>query len=82
MYNPFVFSPFINILFVVITIWTIIWKAYAVWLAVKHSHKKWFLALIILNTVGLLEIFYVFKIAKKSWTQVKQDFRHAWRSIK
>ena len=82
MYNPFAFSPLINILLVLIIIWTIVWKVYAVWTAVKHNHKKWFVALIILNTFAILEIFYIFKIAKKSWSEVKGDFRHGWESFK
>jgi hypothetical protein len=65
----------------ILALWTIPWKIYAVWLAVKANHKKWFVALLILNTIGILEIFYIFKIAKKSWTEVKQDFRKAWSSI-
>ena len=71
-----------NILIVIITIWTIPWKVYSVWTAVKNNHKKWFVALVLLNTAGILEIFYIFKIAKKSWADVKKDFRRAWESIK
>lgn len=71
-----------NILILVLVLWTIPWKLYAAWTACKHNHKKWFVALIILNTVGILEIFYLFRIAKKSWEDVKGDFRKAWGSIK
>ena len=72
----------VNLLIVILTLWTIPWKIYALWTAVKHNHRKWFVALIILNTVGILEIFYIFKIAKKSWNQVKEDFRNAFKSVK
>jgi len=77
MYNPF-FNTFV----IILALWTIPWKIYAVWTAVKNGHKKWFVALIILNTAGILEIFYIFKIAKKKWVEVKQDFANAWSSIK
>jgi len=73
---------FVNILIVILTLWTIPWKIYAIWTAVKHDHKKWFVALIILNTVAILEIIYIFKIAKKNWTEVKEDFKNAVLSIK
>lgn len=69
-------------LLLILALWTIPWKVYAVWLAVKHNHKKWFVALLILNTVGILEIFYIFKIANKSWPQVKADFNKALSSFK
>ena len=82
MYNPFFINPFVNIFIIILAIWTIPWKIYAVWLAVKHDHKKWFVALMILNTVSILEIFYVLNIAKKSWIEVKKDFREALSSFK
>jgi len=72
----------INVLAVILVLWSIPWKLYAVWTAVKNDHKKWFVALIILNTGAILEIIYVFKIAKKSWAEVKMDFSKAWASMK
>jgi hypothetical protein len=71
-----------SIFLLILALWTIPWKIYAVWLAVKRDHKKWFVALLILNTVGILEIFYIFKIAGKKWPEVKEDFRKAWKSLK
>lgn len=82
MDNSFLVNPAFNIVLLILALWTIPWKIYAVWLAVKNNHKKWFVALLILNTVGIVEIFYIFKIAKKSWTEVKEDFRGAWKSFK
>ena len=51
MYNPF-FNTFV----IILALWTIPWKIYAVWTAVKNGHKKWFVALIILNTAGILAV--------------------------
>lgn len=81
MYNPFYMNVAFNIFIVLLALWTIPWKMYAIWTAVKHNQKKWFVALVILNTVSILEIFYIFKIAKKSWAEVKADFRQAWKSL-
>ena len=71
-----------NILIAILTLWTIPWKIYAVWIAVKNDQKKWFVALLLLNTVSILEIFYIFHIAKKSWAEVKADFSQALSSTK
>jgi len=57
-----------------IAIWTLFWKAYAVWTAVKKNQKGWFVAVLILNTCGILEIIYLFAIAKKKWSDVKKVF--------
>ena len=75
-------NSFINVFIIILALWTIIWKVYAVWTAAKHNHKKWFVALLILNTVGILEIFYIFHIVKKGLADVKGDFKRAWGSIK
>ena len=80
MYNLYN-SSYINIIVLILAIWTIPWKGYALWTAVKRNQKVWFIVILILNTVGILEIFYIFKIAKKSWTEVKTDFHKAWLSI-
>ncbi len=72
----------IEIILAVLTIWAIPWKIYAVWNAVKHGQKKWFVVLLLLNTFAILELIYIFKIAGKSWADVKHDFRSAWQSLK
>lgn len=58
--------------FPIIIIWTLFWKGYSLWLAVKNDQKKWFIIILILNTFGILEIFYVFYIAKKKWSDIKE----------
>ncbi len=40
------------------------------------------MALLILNTISILEIFYVFYILKKKWVDVKHDFVHGWNLLK
>lgn len=52
-------------------IWTLPWKGYALWLAARNGHKIWFIALLLVNTVAILEIIYIFAIglpAKKKVT--------------
>lgn len=65
-----------------LVLWAIPWKIYAVWLACKRDQKKWFVVLLFLNTVGILELVYIFKVAKKSWAEVKADFKETWSSLK
>ena len=77
MYSPYFTSVSFNVFLVVVLLWTIPWKLYAVWMAAKRDQKKWFVALLLLNTLAILEIFYIFKIAKKSWVEVKTDFKSA-----
>lgn len=46
-------------------IWTLPWKGVALWKATKNDDKKWFIALLVLNTLAILEIFYIFVFSKK-----------------
>jgi hypothetical protein len=71
-----------NIFIVVLVLWTIPWKLYALWTAAKRDDKRWFFALVVLNTCAILEIIYIFKIAKKSWAEVKAAFRGGWETLR
>ena len=59
-------------LFILIMIWALFWKGCALWIAGKKDEKKWFLALLILNTAGILEIIYIFYFSKKKWADIKE----------
>jgi len=47
-----------------ITLWSIPWKALALWRSARHSQKWWFLIFLIVNTAGILEIAYLFLLPK------------------
>lgn len=56
-----------NLWIIIVSIlWVLPWKGYAIWIASRKGDKRWFIALLILNTFALLEIFYIFYIAKKT----------------
>jgi methionyl-tRNA synthetase len=45
--------------------WMLPWKAWALWLAVKRGDIWWYLAMLVLGTLGILEIIYIFFVAKQ-----------------
>lgn len=45
-------------------IWSIFWKGWALWKAAKNDSKPWFIALLIINTLGILDILYIFVFGK------------------
>jgi len=45
--------------------WVLPWKGVALWKAAKNSHKKWFIAILLLNTLSILEILYIFIFQKR-----------------
>jgi len=48
-----------------LVIWSLIWKGWALWKAARADSKPWFTALLIINTVGVLEILYIFVFSKR-----------------
>ena len=52
-------APNLTMLFVLLLIWSLIWKGIALWKAAKKNHPIWFGILLIANTLGILEILYI-----------------------
>lgn len=52
-------NPSLNLIAGVILIWELVWKGIALWKSAKNSHSYWFIAILILNTVGVLPIAYL-----------------------
>jgi hypothetical protein len=72
----------LEIIILIITLWTIPWKIYAVWTASRSEHRRWFVVLLLLNTLSILELVYIFYVLKKKWVDVKQDFKDGWKLFK
>jgi Zn-dependent protease with chaperone function len=58
-------QPFLFLIVLLVIVWTLPWKGYALWLAARKKQKWWFIALLLLNTLAVLEIFYIFVFSKK-----------------
>jgi len=49
--NPYLLVPLI--------LWSLFWKGLALWRAAKNNSKPWFVVLLAVNTLGILEILYL-----------------------
>ncbi len=63
MENILTMNPY---LLLAIVFWTIPWKAWALWLSARRGDIWWFLAILILSTFAILDIVYIFMVAKQS----------------
>ena len=54
----------LSLIVILILAWGLFWKGFALWYAAKRHEKWWFIALLVINTVGILEIVYILFIAK------------------
>lgn len=41
-------------------IWELVWKGLGLWHSAKKDDKGWFIAILILNTAGILPIIYIY----------------------
>ena len=55
-------NPLITLLLI---LWVIPWKGVALWKAARKSQEWWFVILLIVNTLAVLEILYIFVFSKK-----------------
>jgi len=49
----------------VLVLWSLPWKGIALWKSARAKDLVWFLVLLVINTLGILEIVYIFVISKK-----------------
>ncbi len=72
MWNPLVGDPIIGpmlhtvglgflfpVLFVLLGIWAFAWKAAGLWYAARNKQRWWFVAFLLVHTLGILEIVYL-----------------------
>ena len=61
-----VFGPII----LVLVLWTLFWKGLALWHSGQRGQTWWFVIMLIVNTVGILEIIYLFGVIKLKWSEL------------
>lgn len=53
-----------------IIIWSFFWKGLALWHSGRRGHIWWFVAMVVINTAGILEIVYLFVILKLKFSEL------------
>lgn len=44
--------------------WTLFWKGLALWHSAQKKHVVWFVIILVLNTMGLLDIAYIYYLSR------------------
>lgn len=60
------FDPSILVWLIPLMIWEAVWKGIVLWKSGRNNQLKWFIAIFIFNTAGLLPIVYLKFFQKKS----------------
>jgi len=61
-----------TILLILAILWTIPWKGVALWKSARNNQPVWFVVLLIVNTLAILEISYIFFFQKKEEISLKK----------
>lgn len=65
---------------ILVVLWSLVWKGLALWHAARRGQYWWFVILLVVNTVGILEIIYLFFVAKIKFSElfeVKEHHHHS-----
>ena len=61
------------VVIVLMVLWSLVWKGLGLWKAANLRQKKWFIALLVINMLGILEIIYLFFVAKKYKVEIVEE---------
>ena len=56
---------------VLLMTWAIAWKGVALWKSARQSQPVWFVILLVVNTLGILEILYIFVFSRFGFNHLK-----------
>ena len=62
---PFPIYPIPWWVLLLFVLWTVPWKGVALWRSARNGHRIWFIVLLVVNTLAILEIVYIFWFSKK-----------------
>lgn len=60
---PLFMAPFVGLVLIA-ALWSLVWKGLALWHSAQRGEYWWFMVLLLVNTLGILEIIYLFFFAK------------------
>jgi len=54
--NPYILVPLL--------LWSLVWKGLALWRAAHLNQKIWYICILPINTMGILEILYLYVFSR------------------
>lgn len=57
--------------YLILLTWSLIWKGTALWQSATKRQLVWFIILLVVNTIGILEILYIFYLNRWDLDQGK-----------
>lgn len=67
---------FFGPLVILLLVWSFLWKGLALWHSARRAQPWWFIAFLFINTAGILEIVYLFAVAKLKLNELFTKHEH------
>ncbi|MGO0122600.1 DUF5652 family protein [Desulfothermobacter acidiphilus] len=58
---------------VLLLLWSLFWKGWALWRAARNDHRGWYVLLFLLHTLGILDIIYLL-----AWGRRRSVWSRRW----
>jgi len=58
-------------LIILAMIWVLPWKGVSLWRAAQRKDRTWFVALLLINSLAILDILYIFVFSRKAKGEVR-----------
>ncbi len=62
-----------TMILLLLTIWVLPWKGVALWRASKNQNLKWFIIILTLNTLAVVDIIYIFFFSNKKSKEIDNN---------
>lgn len=60
----------------VIVLWSLVWKGLALWHSARSNSPWWFVIFLVVNTMGILEIIFLFAVLKLKFKDLFSRHEH------
>lgn len=57
-------------LFLLVLAWSLYWKGLALWKSARAGHRSWFVVLLLVQTIGILDILYIYVFSKPKASRI------------
>ncbi|MFT4250161.1 MAG: DUF5652 family protein [Candidatus Woesearchaeota archaeon] len=51
--------PYVLVWSIPLLIWVVVWKAMALWKSARNKQLGWFITLLLIQTLGILDLLYI-----------------------
>lgn len=58
---------------IILVIWSTPWKGMALWRSARRGHAGWFIVLLVVNTLAILDILYIFIFSKFGFQESQEN---------